>query len=222
MTNTGPDDFWQRLSKSRVWAAVAVAALSLLVLPRAWPLELRGLCAWNVGAGIYLALAWRTIVGCDARRTRQISRQEDEHRPVIDTLLLCASFISLGGVTRALSRASQSKDTLAQELTLAAMATVVLSWALMHTIYVFHYARLYYDGAGPGHGVDFHGDEPPDYLDFCYLSFAVGTTFGATDSEIGGRQIRRTILKHGVLAFGYATVVVALAISVVSDLLSSK
>ena len=214
--------FWHRLAKFRLWSAVGIAAFLLLVLPHGWPIELRGLYAWDGAVAYFLALAWRTILSCDAKRTRQVSRQEDEHRSIIDSVLLVASFVSLGGVLRALSKASQAKDALSQHLTLAAIATVVLSWALIQTIYVFHYARLYYDGPGAGHGVDFHGDEPPDYLDFCYLSFAVGTTFGATDSEIGGRQIRRTILKHGVLAFGYATVVVALAISVVSDLLSAS
>lgn len=213
---------WTRLSKSRIWVAVGVAVVLLIFLPHGWPGELRGLSAWNGAVAVYLSLAWRTIITCDATRTRQVSRQEDEHRSIIDTLLLCASFVSLGGVLRALTHAGQAKDALAMHLTLAAIATVVLSWVLMHTIYAFHYARLYYDGPGSGHGVDFHSDEPPDYLDFCYLSFAVGTTFGATDSEIGGRPIRRTILKHGVLSFTFATVVVALAISVVSDLLAGS
>lgn len=215
------DDFWRRLSQARFWVAMGIVAVLLVFLPHSWPGELRVLSAWNGASVCYLALAWRTILRCDATRTRQLSRREDEMRPVIDALLLLASFGSLLGVLRALIHAGQSKDAFSMHLTLAAIATVILSWALIHTIYAFHYARLYYEGQGAGGGVNFHGDEPPDYLDFCYLSFAVGTTFGATDSEIGGRSIRRTILKHCVLAFGFATIVVSLAISVVSDLLSS-
>ena len=210
---------WERASKSRLWIALAVAFFLLLVLPHGWPGELRGLAAWNGAIVCFLAFAWRTIIICDAARTRQLSRREDEQRSTLDTLLVTASFVSLGGVLLALSHASNAKDALSTHLTLAAIATVVLSWTLIHTTYAFHYARLYYDGEGKGGGIDFHGDEPPDYLDFCYLSFAVGTTFGATDSEIGGRPIRRTILKHGVLSFTFATVIVALALSVVSSLL---
>ena len=191
----------------------------LLLLPHRWPGELRGLAAWNGAVTCFLALAWRTILMCDAKRTAQLSRREDEYRSIIDSLILLASVTSIGGVLQALSRANKAKDALATHLTLAAIATVVLSWALIHTVYAFHYARLYYEGTGKGDGINFHGDEPPDYLDFCYLSFAVGTTFGATDSEIGGRKIRRTILKHGILSFTFATVVVALALSVVSSLL---
>ena len=212
-------NFRQNASRSRLWLALGVALFLLLVLPYKWPSELRGLAAWNGAAICFLAISWHTILSCDATRTRQLSRREDDHRSTLDALLVFASFVSLGGVLRALSQASSNKNAMSTPLTLAAIATVVLSWALIHTVYAFHYARLYYDGGSEGSGVDFHGDEPPDYLDFCYLSFAVGTTFGATDSEVGGRKIRRTILKHGVLSFIFATVVVALALSVVSSLL---
>ena len=215
-------NFWVRASRSRLWIALGVALFLLLVLPHGWPRELRGLAAWNSAVVCFLAFAWRTILLCDAARTRQISRQQDEQRSIIDTLLLIASVASIGGVLQALSQASATKTALATHLTLASIATVILSWTLIHTVYAFHYARLYYDGAGQGDGINFHGDEPPDYLDFCYLSFAVGTTFGATDSEIGGRKIRRTILKHGVLSFTFATVVVALTLSVISSLLGGQ
>ena len=209
-------DFWHRIACLRLRLSLGLALLLMLFLPHAWPGVLRALTAWDAAVFCFTALAWRVVLSSDATRTRQLSRQQDEKRPIIDSLLLVASFASLGGVLMALAKA---QDTFEFGLTLAAILTVVVSWILIHTLYAFHYARLYYEGAGAGDGVDFHGDEPPDYLDFCYLSFAVGTTFGATDSEIGGRQIRRTILKHGVLSFAYATVVVSLAISVVSNLL---
>ena len=206
----------------RLSAAIAVALAALLLLPHSWPGELRGLTAWNAATLCFLVLAWRVILNSNASATRRRCQHEDENRPIIDTLLLIASFASIGGVLQALSRASSAKDALSMHLTLAAIATVVLSWTLIHTLYAFHYARLYYEGAGEGDGVNFHGDEPPDYLDFCYLSFAIGTTFGATDSEVGGRKIRRTILKHGVLSFAFATIVVALALNVVSSLLGGS
>ena len=211
-------NFWERASKSRLWVALGVALFLLLILPHSWPIELRGLIAWDGAVVGFLALAWRTILTSDAARTRKLSRREDEHRSTIDSLLLFASVASIGGVLRALTHASKAKDALSTHLTLAAVATVVLSWALIHTVYAFHYARLYYEAGGEGSGIDFHGDEPPDYLDFCYIAFAVATTFGVTDSEVGGREIRRTILKHSVLSFTFATVIVALALSVVSSL----
>ena len=210
-----------RASHVRLWIAGALGAILLLILPYSWPMELRTLLAWNVAVAGYLILGWHIILSSDANDTRDLSRLEDEHRGVIDTILILASFISLVGVLKALAKAEQLKETFGLSLTCVAIAAVVLSWFLVHTLYAFHYARLYYEGEGAGDGVDFHGDEPPDYLDFCYLSFAVGTTFGATDSEIGGRPIRRTIFKHSLLSFTFATVIVSLALSIVSDLISS-
>ncbi|MEO6908838.1 MAG: DUF1345 domain-containing protein, partial [Abditibacteriaceae bacterium] len=79
-----------------------------------------------------------------------------------------------------------------------------------------HYARLYY-GEGEGSGVDFHTKEEPDYLDFCYLAFAIGVTFGSTDPDIAGRIFRHTILKHSLLSFFFATVIVGLSINVIAS-----
>ena len=212
-------DFWHRIACSRLRLSLGLALLLLLFLPHAWPSVLRALTAWDAAIFVLSALGWRVILSSDAARTRQLSRQQDEKRSIIDSLLVVASFASLGGVLMALAKAQNAFEF---GLTLTAILTVVVSWILIHTLYAFHYARLYYDVEGKGGGINFHGDEPPDYLDFCYLSFAVGTTFGATDSEIGGREIRRTILKHGVFSFAYATIVVSLAISVVSNLLSGS
>lgn len=215
-------DFWARASRLRLWIAIGIALLLLIILPHGWPGELRGLVAWNGAVACFLALAWRVILISDAARTRRLCQHEDENRPMLSAILISASFASMGGVLLALSQASDSKSALAMHLTIAAIATVVLSWLLVHTLYAFHYARLYYEGKSAGTGINFHCDDPPDYLDFCYLSFAVGTTFGATDSEIGGRKIRRTILKHGVLSFTFATVIVALTLSVISSLLGGS
>ncbi len=206
-------------SRFRLLLSLAGIVVALVLQPRSWPLELRGLVAWNTGVVCYLGLAWRVMLTFDTAQTRRLCMRQDDARPTIDGVLLLASFASIGGVVIALTKAGQIRGALATALTVAAMVTVASSWLLINTIYALHYARLYY-AEGEGSGVDFHSDEPPDYLDFCYLAFAVGTTFGATDSEVGGRSIRRTILNHSVLSFTYATVVVALAISVVTNIIS--
>ncbi len=213
------DKRWLASSHLRLGASLISIILACLVQPHSWPIELRVLVAWDAGAVCYLALAWQVLLTCDAKRTRQLSRRADDRRAVIDGLLVLTSFASIGGVLTALSKAEHLKGALKGGLTGAAIAAIVLSWLLMQTVYAFHYARLYYHECD-GQGIDFHGDEPPDYLDFCYLSFAVGTTFGATDTEIGGRIIRRTIIKHGLLSFTFATVILALALSLVGDLLT--
>lgn len=98
---------------------------------------------------------------------------------------------------------------------------MILSWAMVHTIFTFHYAHIYYD-----EGMDFPklkalafpGEEAPDYIDFAYFSFVIGTTFQVSDVEINSRKIRRTVLAHGLLSFALNTFVVALTINLIAGL----
>jgi uncharacterized membrane protein len=43
-------------------------------------------------------------------------------------------------------------------MVLIAVGSMISSWALVHTLYVFHYAHLYYKTKG-GKGLDYPGDE---------------------------------------------------------------
>ena len=103
-------------------------------------------------------------------------------------------------------------------LALAALGT---SWLLIHTIYAFHYAHRYYQAekrkteAGPG--LDFPGALDPDYFDFLYFSFVIGMTSQVSDVQVTSRDMRRITLIHGVLAFAFNMLVLALSINVVAS-----
>ena len=60
------------------------------------------------------------------------------------------------------------------------MVSVILSWALVNTVFALKYARLYYvDEDG---GLDFKNDQPPAYSDFAYVAFTVGMTFATPET----------------------------------------
>ena len=99
-------------------------------------------------------------------------------------------------------------------LTTVAVATVVLAWATVHVVFVLRYADLYYNGE-PG-GVDFPGDEPPDYRDFVYLGFTVGMTYQVSDTDIHSRDIRRTITRHALISYLFGTVIIGVTINVMA------
>jgi uncharacterized membrane protein len=99
---------------------------------------------------------------------------------------------------------------------------MLVSWAIVHTIYTFHYAHLYYQkqkGDGPvKEPLNFPDEKKPDYLDFAYFSFVVGMTFQVSDVEISSRKVRRIVLVHGLLSFALNTFVVALTINLIAGL----
>jgi hypothetical protein len=79
------------------------------------------------------------------------------------------------------------------------LASVVLSWAVVHTVFTLRYARLYY--LGPDGGVDFNDESKPRYSDFAYLAFTIGMTFQVSDTALCSNEIRRTALRHALLSY---------------------
>jgi uncharacterized membrane protein len=135
-------------------------------------------------------------------------------------LALAAVFLEVGG-----SR-NLPPDVLHWHLALAG-GSIVLAWLVTHTMFGLHYAHLYYGGDGnPSDGkdthrggLDFPGEKRPDYWDFLYFSFVVGMTCQTSDVQVTSRGTRRLALVHGVLAFFFNTVVLAMAINIAASLL---
>ncbi len=86
----------------------------------------------------------------------------------------------------------------------------------MHTLFTVHYARLYYSDE-PG-GINFHDPEPPCFRDFAYVAYTVGMTYQVSDTEIGLRSIRGTVLRHAMLSYLLGAVVLAVTINLIAGL----
>jgi uncharacterized membrane protein len=95
-----------------------------------------------------------------------------------------------------------------------------------HTLYSLHYGHVYYGDIDPRaatylaeKGLEFPGNEDPDYLDFAYFSFVIGMTCQVSDVQVTSKRMRRLTLLHGVISFAFNTVILALLINTVSALL---
>jgi uncharacterized membrane protein len=91
----------------------------------------------------------------------------------------------------------------------------------MHTIFSLHYAHEYY-GEGRDKkigGLNFPGENEPDYLDFLYFSLVIGMTSQVSDVAITSRSIRRVAALHGTLSFFFNLTVLALTVNMISNLL---
>lgn len=192
-------------------AAVGVAAAFFA------PWQLAVILAWDALAVSFTARIWSFVLRLDGERTAALATREDNSRAAADLVLLAASVASLAGSASALVlKASTSNETLAVVLTVAAVATVAASWATVHTVFTLRYARLYY--SPPVGGIDFSGDEAPDYADFAYVAFTVGMTFQVSDTDIAKRAMRRAILRHALLSYLFGAVILAVTINVLGNL----
>ena len=191
-----------------VIAAVAVASFT--------ELGLIPLLSWDFASFVYLAWVWGEVWRLDAEHTAHLAVRVDPTRAVADALLLAASVVSLGAVGLILGDAADSHGTRQIVLAALAVASIALSWGVVHTVYTLRYARLYYSGTDGG--VDFKSDQPPEYADFAYLSFTIGMTFQVSDTDLQEGVFRRTALTHALLSFVFVTGIVATTINLVASL----
>lgn len=203
-------------SANRRLVATAVVAAALgAVAAFVAPWQIAVLTGWCTGALAFLAQVVREIAGSDAARTKEIATREDVSHVLADATLIAAASASLIGVGFALAKAGEYHGGTRGSLTGLGVISVVLAWLMVQTIYLLRYARVYYE---TDDGVDFGGEEP-DYHDFAYLAFTIGMTYQVSDTAITRRELRRTVLRHALLSFVFATAFIAVLVNVVGGLL---
>jgi uncharacterized membrane protein len=197
-------------------AAVVGACAGLAVsVPATW--QLGTLAGWDAAAVVYLAWTWTTIWRRDAAATARLAVGEDPRRATADALLLVASVASLLAVVLVITAGSTRGAGARDARAALAVASVVLSWTVVHTVYTSRYARLYY--ARPQGGIDFNQQTPPRYSDFAYLAFTIGMTFQVSDTDLQTPEIRAVALRHALLSYLLGAVILATTINLVSGLL---
>jgi uncharacterized membrane protein len=155
----------------------------------------------------------------DLERAQVRADQYDEGGVVVLVLTLTAALASLAAVVLELgaAHAANAHDRLAVPL---GVLTTLLSWALIQTIFAFHYAHRFYRGPGDrGSGLAFPETEYPNYWDFIYFSFVVGMTFQVSDVQVTSTALRRVVAAHGVLSFFYSVSILALAVNLGANMI---
>lgn len=182
---------------------------------------------WISFAAVNLSLFWITIITATPEEIKRIARKQDSSRTLIFLVVIIASFISLFAIVLLLRILPNANETGYYYHLALSVISVISSWILIHTIFTFRYAHLFYtskaedDGIQKEHvgGLLFPNDEQPDYMDFAYFAFVIGMTFQVSDVQVSSSHIRRMALLHGLLSFGYNTIILALSINIISGLI---
>lgn len=205
----------------RLGFSAVIGVLVGVFLPPASRWELHALAGWCAAALVFLTLAFWVFFSTDGENTRRLSTREDDSRTASSLIVLAGSAVSLAGVIYALTQVNALQKaghaTEATVLTALGLLSVVLSWLTIQSVYTFRYARLYFQA--PEGGIQFDGDETPDYLDFLYLAVTIGMTFQVSDTNLSKKDVRRSLTGHALIAYVYNTVLVALTINTVAGLL---
>jgi uncharacterized membrane protein len=198
-------------------AAVGIGATALLAAS-AWGPATRLLVGWDLGVTLYLGLAFHMMTTAGVDEIRRHAALQDEGRLTILILTVAAALASLAAILAELASPSGGGQTRQPAHLVLATVTILLSWALIHTIFALHYAHEFYDETPHGGGLAFPGGgEAPDYWDFVYFSFVIGMTSQVSDVGVISKHIRRTVAAHGIVSFFFNAALLALTVNIAAS-----
>lgn len=172
------------------------------------------LVGFDIAAILYLiaTLPPFSRLGPDGLRKRAIDNGDNLH------VLLLIGAVVVAVVMTALGR--ELVDKAATSVIFSAF-TLALAWLFINTLFLLHYAQVFYtqrSGADHG-GLQFAGDDPlPNAWDLGYFAFTVAIIFSVSDVIITSRRLRRIVILHGMLAFGFNIFAIGVSIGLISNL----
>jgi len=206
----------------RLIVSIAVGVLVWLLLPLDDQID-RILAGWNALGWLYIALLLVMMMQAEVEGIKRQAEIEEESRIaalVITTLGAIAMFLAIVAQLSAIGEESglERRTTLA-----LSFATILVSWLLVQVVFAVYYAHEFHSETrkrahGAGGGLKFSGRGVPDYFDFLYFSFVVGTTNQTSDTQVTSRPMRRVVMIHGLLSFFFNTMVIALTVNLTAQL----
>lgn len=206
----------------RILLSVALSVVAFFVIPKDENPLIETMILWIVFAFVYLITGWIILYTRPIGEIKKTARKDDGSKLFVFLMVLLSSFASF--VIVLLIMISKASDDNQGMFIFVSITGILLAWFMVHTLYTFHYAHMYYDNdpddnSKDAEGLEFPGEEDPDYIDFAYFAFTIGCTFQVSDVEINSKMIRRSVLWHGLLSFALNTFVVALTINMIAGLM---
>lgn len=207
----------RRLRVSAVLGGGVAAASRIVGVPLVEAL-LIGWCSFVI---VSLLLSGLTLgLHGDIPRPDEVARNDQSSTAMLVVVVLgCAASVTAIGALLLTSRDLPPGERWPHGL--LAVVAIVLSWLLIHVRFAFHYAHRDLETRSASKGrtaLDFPSTPMPDYLDYLYFSFVVGMTSQVSDVTVHTRAMRRLVLWHSLLAFGFNLLILALAVNTLAAL----
>lgn len=188
-------------------AGILVFGALYVVLP--W--RQAGMLGWCGNVAVYATLLFCHLGNADPQEIRERARALAGGRVAVLTLSLVTATASLVIVTMLLAGGNQG---VAEQV--ISIVTIIAAWFYVHLLFAQEYAHEFWIS---DNGLDFPGgDGTPEFGEFVYFAFVVGCTFQVSDATTNTPRMRRIVLLHGLVAFWFNTVILASAVSTVSNL----
>lgn len=213
------------VARPRLLGAVGAGGLfwaGCLLIPNSFSLVTAAILAWDATCLTFIGLAIAMMWGADPARMRAVAATQDQGQGVILALVIAAAAASIWVIAKELSAAKDDVGLIKGLRVALVFATVAASWFMVQLIFALHYAHEYYapddDTPRDAGGLLFPGGELPDYWDFLHFSVVIGVACQTADVSFTSKALRRIGTLHGVVAFTFNTVVLALTINLLAGL----
>ncbi len=214
------DFAWNLHDRGRMAICISLGVATALLVSKLldWTWQLSILCGLIITMGSDLILLGVIFFSADAPMTRERVSQDEPSRKTLMVSVISLSILATGTVGQVLTAVGKHPQGQARILLILSVVAVLLSWAVLHTTFGVHYARLYYEAKdihgrpfkeGMRSGFNFPGTETPNYIDFLYVSFTVALTYSMSDVVVENPLMRRTVLIHSLVSFFFYSTALA-------------
>lgn len=207
------------LHKLLICVAIAVIVYFIVEIKDVDPLT-HIMIGWDTFSVCMITMSWITFYNTNSKQIRQQSKVQDSRRSLVFIVIVISTLASFLAVLLLIVTKKHENGGSTWHLPVA-IAGMLFSWILIHTIFTLRYAHIYYgDHATKPNthagGLEFPEDSLPEYLDFAYFSFVLGMTFQVSDVQITSKRLRKFAMFHGLLSFGFNTIMIALTINLIA------
>lgn len=210
------------LARPRLVISALVGFAVVLFLPASLASHeiTRLIVGWNAGAFLYIVLASVMMARSSKEKMQRRACAQDDGQTVILVIVVFAAIASLSAIVAELAVVKDMKGALRYAHVALAIVTIVSSWVFTHMMFALHYAHDYYVAIIDKQtgGLIFPEEDNPEYGDFLYLAFIIGTSGQTADVSFSSKPMRRVGLIHCVLAFIFNTTLLALTINIAASL----
>jgi uncharacterized membrane protein len=213
-----------RVSAAAVIGVVAGVATGLL---GAWTYA--PAVGFDAAGALFLVGTWLAVARMDAPATAAHATREDPTRRMTRLIVLAAAVASLAGVGTLLIDTTSGHGVGRAGAAALGLGSVAIAWLVVHSLFMLHYAELYYGpgggdphqpGTGPAGGIDFGLTSPPRYGDFAYLAFTIGMTYQLSDTPLTTRALRASVLRHALLSYLFGSLILGASVNLIVSLAS--
>ena len=176
MTSSFIQRIYRIPAHTRLIIALVVSLITFTLSGRTLP-AIQFILVWSSFSFSILVLFWITIIKAEVHEVKYIAKRQDSSRTIVFIFVLVAAIIGLFAVIFLLIILPDRKAAGYWYHIGFSFISVILSWALIHTIFTFRYAHLYYTCRREEEGIEkedegglqFPNEDSPDYLDFAYF-----------------------------------------------------